>query len=85
MIGGGTGEYGRMERGWGPVLVAVGIGVALIGLLAWSGALSWLGKLPGDLRFGDDNVRVYIPITSALLVSVVLSLVLNAVIWLFHR
>jgi len=65
-----------MERGWGPPLVGIGVAIVVIGLLVWSGALSWLGRLPGDLRFGNENVRVYIPITSMLLVSALATLVL---------
>lgn len=48
----------------------------VIGLLAWSGALTWFGRLPGDIRIERDTVRVYIPIVSMLVVSAVLSLLL---------
>lgn len=65
--------------GAGPLLVAIGIVLILIGLLLWSGSLSWFGRLPGDIRIERDSVRVYIPLVSMLLVSVVLSLVLYLV------
>jgi hypothetical protein len=74
-----------MGRSWGPLLVAFGIVLALVGLLAWTGALSWLGRLPGDLRFGSAHVRVYVPITSMLLVSLALSVVASLVLWLLRR
>jgi hypothetical protein len=51
----------------------VGALVALVGLLIWSGALRWFGKLPGDIRYEGDSARVYVPIVSMLLVSAVLS------------
>ena len=63
----------------GPILVGLGVALVLAGLLAWSGALSWLGRLPGDLRIERENVRIVIPITSMLVVSVVVSLVLNLI------
>ena len=63
----------------GPLLVTLGVGLVIIGLLAWSGALSWLGRLPGDIRIERETVRIYFPITSMLIVSVVLSLVLSLV------
>ena len=63
----------------GPMLVALGIGLILIGLLFWSGSMSWFGRLPGDIRIERDTVRIYLPIVSMLLVSGVVSLVLYLV------
>jgi ribose/xylose/arabinose/galactoside ABC-type transport system permease subunit len=59
----------------GPLLVTLGVGFVLLGLLAWSGALSWFGRLPGDIRIERETVRIYFPFMSMLVVSVVLSLV----------
>lgn len=64
-----------MRSSIGPSLVVVGLAVVAVGLLAWTGALSWFGRLPGDIRVERPNARVYVPITSMILVSVVLSLV----------
>lgn len=63
----------------GPAIIAIGLGVALVGLLVWAGALHWLGRLPGDIRIERESMRVYVPITSMLLVSVVLSLIMYLV------
>jgi NAD/NADP transhydrogenase beta subunit len=63
----------------GPMLIALGIGLILIGLLFWSGSMSWFGRLPGDIRIERETVRIYVPIVSMLLVSVVVSLVLYLV------
>ena len=60
----------------GTILIALGVGLILVGLLIWSGSLSWFGRLPGDIRLERETVRIYIPITSMLLVSLGLSLVL---------
>ncbi len=68
-----------MDRQIGVILVVVGMGVVLVGLLAWSGALGWFGRLPGDIRVERESMRVYVPITSMLIVSGVLSLVLYLV------
>jgi membrane protein implicated in regulation of membrane protease activity len=57
--------------GW--VLIAAGAALLLVGLLALTGGLSWFGRLPGDIRIERDSVRVYIPIVSMLVVSVVLT------------
>ena len=51
----------------GPALVVVGLLVAAIGGLVWLGVP--LGRLPGDIAIERDNFRLYIPITTSLLVS----------------
>ena len=60
----------------GPLLIVLGIAVAAVGVLAWSGLLSWFGRLPGDIRIERTHTRVYVPITSMLILSVVLSLLM---------
>jgi membrane protein DedA with SNARE-associated domain len=60
-------------------MVTVGLLIVVIGLVAWAGGLSWFGRLPGDVRVERDSVRVYAPIVSMLVVSVVVSLVLYVV------
>ncbi|MEW5766577.1 MAG: DUF2905 domain-containing protein [bacterium] len=59
----------------GLLIVVAGLIIGLVGLLIWSGGLGWFGRLPGDIRIERDSIRVYIPITSMLLLSVALSLV----------
>lgn len=61
----------------GPLIVAAGVTLVLIGLLVWWGGLSWFGRLPGDIRIERESVHIYIPLVSMFLVSVVLSLILN--------
>jgi hypothetical protein len=67
----------------GPLLIVVGLGIALIGVLVWSGGLAWFGRLPGDIRIERDTVRVYIPLASMFLVSVALSLIMYLINRLF--
>jgi di/tricarboxylate transporter len=61
----------------GPIIILAGVALVLIGLLVWSGGLSWFGRLPGDIRIEKESVHVYIPLVSMFLVSVVLSLILS--------
>lgn len=63
----------------GTILIAIGVGLILVGLLLWSGSLSWFGRLPGDIRIERETVRVYVPIVSMLVVSLVVSLALYLV------
>ena len=71
----------------GRVLLFVGLGIALLGGLLWLGArfFPWLGNLPGDLRFEGENSKVYIPLTTMILVSIVGTIVLNLLIRFFRR
>ena len=68
----------------GKMLVIFGLALATIGLVLWlaGGRLGWLGKLPGDLRIGDS---IFVPITSCVVVSVVLTVLVNLVARLFGR
>lgn len=63
-------------RSSAPTIIVIGLAIVAIGVLAWTGALSWFGRLPGDIRIERPNAKVYVPITSMIVVSVVLSLVL---------
>ena len=67
----------------GTILIVIGVGLILVGLLIWSGSLTWFGRLPGDIRIERETVRVYVPIASMLVVSLVVSLALYLVRRLF--
>lgn len=67
------------SRGIGLVLVGLGALAIGLGLLAMAGGLSWFGRLPGDIRIETGDVRVYIPITSMVLLSVALSVLVYVV------
>jgi uncharacterized protein HemY len=74
-----------MGRAAGPWLVAGGVILLIVGLMAWSGWLSWFGRLPGDIRIEGERTRIFIPITSMLIVSAVLNLLLYLLLYLFRR
>jgi hypothetical protein len=59
-----------------PILLALSL-LLLVGLLFFSGRLSWFGRLPGDVRYEGRRTRVYAPLGSMLLLSLILSLVLS--------
>jgi hypothetical protein len=60
-------------------LIIAGLAIAIIGLLAWLGALSWFGRLPGDIRIERPGMRFYAPIASMLVVSLVLTAIVALV------
>lgn len=65
-------QTGKIIIGIGLLLVVVGFVIYLAG-----DKLNWLGKLPGDIRIEKENVRFYAPITTMLLISVVVSLLIR--------
>lgn len=65
----------RFSVGW--ALILAGLALVVLGLLVWSGALAWFGRLPGDIRIERPHSRIYIPITSMILVSIALSVLLS--------
>ncbi len=68
----GAGNIRAMSR----ILILIGILFIIAGLLWGPLTRLGLGRLPGDIVIERENFRLYIPITSAILVSVLLSAVL---------
>ena len=71
-----------MNEPWGRFLLVLGAALFLVGaVLTWGPRMPWLGRLPGDFRFGGANWKVYIPLGTSILISVLLTLIL----WLVRR
>lgn len=64
-----------MMSGMGKILVLVGIVIVVIGTVIWLAGdkISWFGNLPGDIRVEKENFKFYFPVTSMILLSVVIS------------
>jgi hypothetical protein len=58
----------------GAVIVALGL---IVRFAPW--LVTWFGKLPGDIRIEGESTRVFIPITSMIVISVLASVVLAIV------
>jgi Protein of unknown function (DUF2905) len=69
------------SRSIGLLIGVLGVLIVLLGVVVYYGALDWFGRLPGDIRYERGNTRVYFPLASMLLISIVLSLLLS----LFRR
>jgi len=67
----------------GRVFIGLGLLLAVVGVLLMLGSRLGLGRLPGDLVIERKQVRVYFPIVTSILVSLVLSVLLN--LWLRRR
>ncbi|MEJ2750558.1 MAG: DUF2905 domain-containing protein [Anaerolineae bacterium] len=71
----------------GRLLLILGVALALVGLVILAGGrfFPWLGHLPGDIRIERENFKLYFPLTTMILLSVIGSLVLNIIIRIFRR
>lgn len=68
---------GSTEQHIGLLVIFAGFVLIIIGLITWYGGFSWLGNLPGDISIQRENFRVYIPLTSMILLSGLLTLIIN--------
>lgn len=70
-----------MDQNTGRYIIFIGIAVIVIGFLVYflHDKLHWLGRLPGDIRIEKENFRFYFPIVTMILVSVVLTIVINLI------
>lgn len=68
--------------GLGKSLILLGLVIAALGaVLTFAGKIPWLGRLPGDIYIKRENFSFYFPLATSIILSVLLSLLL----WLFRR
>ncbi|MCM8750149.1 DUF2905 domain-containing protein [Thermomicrobiaceae bacterium CFH 74404] len=59
-------------------IILMGVALVVIGLLLLlAGRVPYLGRLPGDIIYRRDNVTIYIPLATMLLLSILLTIALN--------
>lgn len=62
----------------GKFLVIVGIALAAIGAIIWSGfGRGWFGRLPGDIHYSRGNFNFYFPVVTCILLSIILTLIMR--------
>lgn len=72
-------EIGKLLVVIGGLILAAGIIFIFFG-----DKLGWIGNLPGDIRIERDNFRFYFPVTTMILISIVLSVVITIIAKLFR-
>ncbi len=67
----------------GKILILTGIILVIAGIIVYFAGdkLSWIGRLPGDIRIEKENTRIYFPITTMIILSVLLSLIM----WIIRK
>ncbi|MBI1877604.1 MAG: DUF2905 domain-containing protein [Chloroflexi bacterium] len=65
----------------GKAIVGIGAMLVIIGLILWFAGdkLSWFGRLPGDIRVERPGFSCFFPITTMIIVSIVLSILLSLI------
>jgi hypothetical protein len=68
--------------GLGKMLILLGVFIILVGLLLLVGEkIPWIGRLPGDIVIRKEKFSFYFPITTSILISIILTLLF----WIFRK
>lgn len=68
----------------GKWIIYLGIGAIVIGFIMnlYADKLGWFGRLPGDMRLGSGNVKFYFPITTLIIINLIIFILLRIIQWL---
>lgn len=69
------------------ILIIIGLVITLSGVLILVAVryFPWLGNLPGDIRYERENVKIYFPLVTMILISLLGSVLLNILLRIFRR
>jgi len=75
-----------MNSDTGKWIILSGLIVLLIGIIIYffHDKLHWIGRLPGDIRIEKENFKIYFPITTMIIVSILFTLIVNIVKKMLH-
>jgi hypothetical protein len=63
---------------FGKALIVFGVVIVVLGvILLFFDRIPFLGKLPGDISFRSGNTRIYFPIVTCIIISLILTVILN--------
>ena len=70
-----------MHQTVGKYLMIIGIIIVIAGIIVYAGGdkMKWLGHLPGDIRIEKVNFRFYFPLTTMILLSLIITLIINII------
>lgn len=74
-----------MDQQTGKYILVAGIIIVFIGIIIYffHDYFKWFGRLPGDVRIEKQNVRFYFPWVTMIVISVVITLIINIIKKLF--
>ena len=67
----------------GKIIILIGILTVVVGVVVYFAGdkFGWLGRLPGDIRIEKENLRIYFPLTTMILAS----LIISAILWVIRK
>ena len=68
----------------GKLVAALGVGLIVLGGLFWLGGRLGLGSLPGDVKITGEGWSCFVPITTSIILSLLLTAILTLAAWLFR-
>jgi H+/Cl- antiporter ClcA len=70
-----------MNQQSGKYIIIAGICIIAVGLLIYffHNKLTWLGRLPGDIKIERENFRFYLPLATMVVLSLLLTLIINII------
>ncbi|MDE3184655.1 MAG: DUF2905 domain-containing protein [Bacteroidota bacterium] len=68
-----------MDQQTGKYILIIGIIIVVVGMLVYffHDYLRWIGRLPGDIRIERENFRFYFPLTTMIVLSLLVTLIIN--------
>ena len=70
-----------MNSDTGKYIIITGVLIVLLGVLIYffHDKLSWIGRLPGDIRIERENFKFYFPVTSMIIFSLVITIIIQLI------
>ncbi len=71
----------ELRNNMGRLFIIIGISLIIIGVIIKyaPGLVNWFGKLPGDIRIEKENSKIFIPITSMVVISLIITVIVNLI------
>jgi heme/copper-type cytochrome/quinol oxidase subunit 2 len=71
----------------GKWLIFIGLGVLVLGVIVWAVTKMGVpfGKMPGDITVEKGHSIFYFPIVTSLVVSLILTILINVILWIFRK